>query len=205
MSRTFNSGVIAVIRTGNPDHALLIARALSDTVVDSIEVTLTVPNAIEVIKTLVREGVERVGAGTVRTVAQVKEVANVGGEFVVSPHSDREVIEVAVKHGLKVTPGALTPTEMVQAMKWGASAVKIFPIWAVGGVEYVRSVLEPLPDLPIVVSGGATPEEVKEYLKLGVKGVCLGGALWKQEIVSTGSITASHQYAVQALSRMSQK
>jgi 2-dehydro-3-deoxyphosphogluconate aldolase/(4S)-4-hydroxy-2-oxoglutarate aldolase len=205
MSRTFNSGVIAVIRTGNPDHALLIARALSDTVVDSIEVTLTVPNAIEVIKTLVREGVERVGAGTVRTVAQVKEVANVGGEFVVSPHSDREVIEVAVKHGLKVTPGALTPTEMVQAMKWGASAVKIFPIWAVGGLEYVRSVLEPLPDLPIVVSGGVTPEKVKEYLTLGVKGVCLGGALWKQEIVSTGSITASHQYAVQALSRMSQK
>jgi 2-dehydro-3-deoxyphosphogluconate aldolase/(4S)-4-hydroxy-2-oxoglutarate aldolase len=202
MTRTFNSGVIAVIRTDNSDDALLIARALNDTVVDSIEVTLTVPNAIEVIKTLVREGVERVGAGTVRTVAQVNEVAKVGGCFVVSPHSDRDVIEAAVKHGLKVTPGAVTPTEMVQAMKWGATAVKIFPIWAVGGMEYVRSVLEPLPDLPIVVSGGATPEEVKEYLKLGVKGVCLGGALWKQEIVSTGSIAAAYEYAAQALSRM---
>lgn len=202
MTKTFNSGVIAVIRTDNPDDALLIARALSKTVVDAIEVTLTVPNAIDVIKTLVNEGVQRVGAGTVRTVGQVREVAHVGGEFIVSPHSDREIIEGAISLGLKVTPGAVTPTEMLQAMKWGATSVKIFPIWAVGGLEYVRSVLEPLPDLPIVVSGGATPEEVKEYLKLGVKGVCLGGALWKQEIVSTGSIVAAHEYAVQALSRM---
>lgn len=202
MSRTFNSGIIAVIRTHNPDDALLIARALDDTIIDAIEVTLTVPDALKVIKTLVREGIERVGAGTVRTVAQVRDVANVGGEFVVSPHSDREVIEAAVKYGLKVTPGALTPTEMVQAMKWGASAVKIFPIWAVGGIEYVRSILEPLPDLPIVVSGGATPEDVKGYLKLGVKGVCLGSALWKQDIVSTGSIAAVYECAVRALSRM---
>lgn len=202
MTRTFNSGVIAVIRTDNPDDALLIARALNDTMVDAIEVTLTVPNSIEVIKTLVRDGVERVGAGTVRTAAQVREVANVGGEFVVSPHSDYEVIEAGIKHGLKVIPGAVTPTEMVQALKWGATAVKIFPIWSVGGIEYVRSVLEPLPDLPIVVSGGATPEEVKDYLKLGVKGVCLGGALWNQEIISTGSIVAAHEYALRALSRM---
>ena len=202
MSRTFNSGVIAVIRTNKPEDALLIARALNKTVVDSIEVTLTVPNAIEVIRVLVNEGVQRVGAGTVRTVAQVHEVARVGGEFIVSPHSDQEVIKAAIEQGLKVTPGAITPTEMLQAMKWGATAVKIFPIWAVGGLEYVRSVLEPLPDLPIVVSGGATPEEVKEYLKLGVKGVCLGSALWKQDIVSTGSIVAAHEYAVQALSRI---
>ncbi|MEJ6574598.1 MAG: bifunctional 4-hydroxy-2-oxoglutarate aldolase/2-dehydro-3-deoxy-phosphogluconate aldolase [Actinomycetes bacterium] len=202
MTRDYHSGIIAVLRTNSPDDALLIARALNNTVVDSIEVTLTVPNAIEVIKILVREGVERVGAGTVRTVAQVKEVSNVGGEFVVSPHSDREVIEAAVRLRLKAIPGVLTPTEMVQAMNWGASAVKIFPIWAVGGIEYVRSVLEPLPDLPIVVSGGVTPEEVKDYLELGVEGVCLGGALWKQEIVSTGNIAAAQEYAVQTLSRI---
>lgn len=202
MSKTHSSGVIAVIRTDKPEDALLIGRALSKTVVDSIEVTLTVPGAIEVIKTLIKEGVARVGAGTVRTVAQVNEVAQVGGEFVVSPHSDREVIEAAVRHGLRVTPGAVTPSEMVQAVKWGATSVKIFPIWAAGGLEYVRSVLEPLPDLPIVVSGGAKPEEVRDYLRLGVKGVCLGGALWDQEIVSTGNIAAAYEYAVQALSRV---
>ena len=202
MTRTFNSGVIAVIRTNNPDDALLIARALNDTVVDAIEITLTVPNALEVIETLIIEGAERIGAGTVRTVEQVKTVARIGGHFVVSPHSDREIIEAAVKNNLKVTPGAATPTEMMQAMAWGATSVKIFPIWAFGGLEYVKSVLEPLPDLPIVVSGGATPEEVKEYLKLGVKGVCLGGALWEQSIVSTGSVSAVHDYAARALTRI---
>lgn len=202
MTRTFNSGVIAVIRTDNPDDALLIARALNDTVVDAIEITLTVPNALEVIETLINEGAERIGAGTVRTVEQVNAVARIGGQFVVSPHSDREIIEAAVKNNVKVTPGAATPTEMMQAMAWGATSVKVFPIWAFGGLEYVKSVLEPLPDLPIVVSGGATPEEVKEYLKLGVKGVCLGGALWEQSIVSTGSISAVHDYAVRALTRI---
>ena len=202
MTRTFNSGVIAVIRTTNPDDALLIARALNDTVVDAIEITLTVPNALEVIETLINEGAERIGAGTVRTVEQVNAVARIGGHFVVSPHSDREIIEAAVKNNLKVTPGAATPTEMMQAMAWGATSVKIFPIWAFGGLEYVKSVLEPLPDLPIVVSGGATPEEVKEYLKLGVKGVCLGGALWEQSIVSTGSVSAVHDYAAHALTRI---
>ena len=202
MTRTFNSGVIAVIRTTNPDDALLIARALNDTVVDAIEITLTVPNALEVIETLINEGAERIGAGTVRTVEQVNAVARIGGHFVVSPHSDRAIIEAAVKNNLKVTPGAATPTEMMQAMAWGATSVKIFPIWAFGGLEYVKSVLEPLPDLPIVVSGGATPEEVKEYLKLGVKGVCLGGALWEQSIVSAGSVSAVHDYAAHALTRI---
>jgi len=202
MTRVFNSGVIAVIRTNSADDALLIARALSDTIVDAIEVTMTVPNALEVIKTLVNEGVERIGAGTVRTVEQVNAVAKIGGQFVVSPHSDRAIIEAAVKNNLKVTPGTATPTEMMQAMAWGATSVKVFPIWAFGGLEYVKSVLEPLPDLPIVVSGGATPEEVKEYLNLGVKGVCLGGALWDQSIVSTGSVSAAHDYAVNALSRI---
>jgi 2-dehydro-3-deoxyphosphogluconate aldolase/(4S)-4-hydroxy-2-oxoglutarate aldolase len=202
MTRVFNSGVIAVIRTNSSDDALLIARALSDTIVDAIEVTMTVPNALDVIETLVNEGVERIGAGTVRTVEQVNAVAKIGGQFVVSPHSDRAIIEAAVKNNLKVTPGTATPTEMMQAMAWGATSVKVFPIWAFGGLEYVKSVLEPLPDLPIVVSGGATPEEVKEYLKLGVKGVCLGGALWDQSIVSMGSVSAAHDYAVNALSRI---
>lgn len=202
MSRVFNSGVIAVIRTNNSDDALLIARALNDTIVDAIEITLTVPNALEVIDTLIKEGVERIGAGTVRTVEQVNAVAKVGGQFVVSPHSNREIIEAAVKNNLKVTPGTATPTEMMQAMAWGATSVKIFPIWAFGGLEYIKSILEPLPDLPIVVSGGATPQEVNEYLKLGVKGVCLGGALWEQSIVSTGSVSAVHEYAVTALSRI---
>ncbi|MDP1852279.1 MAG: bifunctional 4-hydroxy-2-oxoglutarate aldolase/2-dehydro-3-deoxy-phosphogluconate aldolase [Candidatus Planktophila sp.] len=202
MSRVFNSGVIAVIRTNNSDDALVIARALNDTVVDAIEITMTVPNALDVIETLVNEGVERIGAGTVRTVDQVNAIAKVGGQFVVSPHTNREIIEAAIKNNLKVTPGTATPTEMMQAMAWGATLVKIFPIWAFGGLEYIKSVLEPLPDLPIVVSGGATPEEVKEYLKLGVKGVCLGGALWEQSIVSTGSVSAVRAYAVNALSRI---
>ena len=82
----YNSGVVAVIRTENPQHALNLGRAFADTAISAIEVTMTVPDALRVIQTLVDEGIERVGAGTVRTIEQVKELKRIGGTFVVSPH-----------------------------------------------------------------------------------------------------------------------
>lgn len=195
-------GVVAVLRTNSAADALTLGRALAETDVIAIEVTMTVPDAIDVMRRLIDEGVPRVGAGTVRTTEQVKALADIGVEFIVSPHLDEEVVRASVDAGIPVTPGCLTPSEMVRAMQLGASAVKVFPINSVGGIDFVRFVLEPLPDLPIVVSGGVTPDLVGTYLDAGVVGVCLGGALWTPEIVGTGDVAAAKAYAEAALAKI---
>ena len=197
-----SSGVVAVIRTNHPEYALTIGRGLSETTVDSIEITMTVPNAIDVIERLIGEGVQRVGGGTVRTIEQVQRLAKVGATFVVSPHLDEKIVKESVRLGLPVTPGTLTPSEMVQAMNWGATSQKVFPINAVGGQSYVKSVLEPLPDLSLVVSGGVRTYEVNSYLDLGCVGVCLGGALWRVSDAASGDPSKVKEYAVGALARV---
>lgn len=197
-----SSGVVAVVRTDDPQYALTLGRGFSETSVDFIEITMTVPSAIDVIEQLIGEGVQRVGGGTVRTVEQVRRLAKVGATFIVSPHLDEKIVKESVHLGMRVTPGTLTPSEMVQAMNWGATSQKVFPINAVGGQSYVKSVLEPLPDLSLVVSGGVQTYEVNSYLDLGCVGVCLGGALWRLEDASSGDPKKIKRYAEEALARV---
>ena len=197
-----SSGVIAVIRTDDPQQALTLGRGFSNTSVDAIEITMTVPNALEIIEQLIGEGIQRVGGGTVRTVEQVRRLAKVGANFVVSPHLDEKIVKEAVSLGVPVTPGTLTPTEMVLALQWGATSQKVFPIGALGGQNYVKSVLEPLPDLSLVVSGGVQTHEVNSYLDLGCVGVCLGGAHWRVEDAATGDAGKVQRYADAALARV---
>ena len=196
------SGVIAVIRTDDPEIALTLARGFNATSVDAIEVTMTVPNALNVIEKLIAEGVTRLGGGTVRTIEQVQRLRSMGAAFGVAPNMDEAILKEAVRLGLPFTPGTLTPSEMVRAQQLGATSLKVFPISAVGGIEFVHSVLEPLPDLALVVSGGVQPSEVRSYVDAGCVGVCMGGALWTQEIASTHDVSAVHSYASKALERI---
>jgi len=196
------SGVIAVIRTDDPEIALTLARGFNTTSVDAIEVTMTVPNALDVIEKLITEGVTRIGGGTVRTIEQVQRLRSMGAAFGVAPNMDEAILNEAVRFGLPFTPGTLTPSEMVRAQQLGATSMSICPISAVGGIEFVHSVLEPLPDLALVVSGGVQPSEVRSYIDAGCVGVCMGGALWTQEIASTHDVSAVHSYASKALERI---
>ena len=197
-----NSGVIAVIRTDDPDIAATLARGFNSTSVDAIEVTMTVPSALEVIEKLIEEGVTRIGGGTVRTIEQVQRLRSMGAAFGVAPNLDEAILKEAVRLGLPFTPGTLTPSEMVRAQQLGATSLKIFPISAVGGIEFVHSVLEPLPDLALVVSGGVQPSEVRSYIDAGCVGVCMGVALWSQEIAATHDVQAVQSYAKTALERI---
>jgi 2-dehydro-3-deoxyphosphogluconate aldolase/(4S)-4-hydroxy-2-oxoglutarate aldolase len=196
------SGVIAVIRTDDLEIALTLARGFNATSVDAIEVTMTVPNALDVIEKLIAEGVTRLGGGTVRTIEQVQRLRSMGAAFGVAPNMDEAILKEAVRLGLPFTPGTLTPSEMVRAQQLGATSLKVFPISAVGGIEFVHSVLEPLPDLALVVSGGVQPSEVRSYIDAGCVGVCMGGALWTQEIATTHDVSAVHSYASKALERI---
>ena len=197
-----NSGVIAVIRTDDPEIAATLARGFNSTSVDAIEITMTVPNALEVIEKLIQEGVTRLGGGTVRTIEQVQRLRSMGAAFGVAPNLDEAILKEAVRLGLPFTPGTLTPSEMVRAQQLGATSLKVFPISAVGGIEFVHSVLEPLPDLALVVSGGVQPAEVRSYIDAGCVGVCMGGALWSQEIAATHDVSAVQSYASKALKKI---
>lgn len=139
-----HGGVFAVVRTPNRAHALTIGRGLAGTGVAAIEITMTVPHAVDVIADLTREGIIRVGAGTVRTLDQVDACARAGARFIVSPHLDQTLVEATLERGLTAIPGTLTPSEIVAALDMGASAAKVFPIQTVGGLTFVRAVLEPV-------------------------------------------------------------
>jgi len=211
-------GVVGVIRTNNPEFAYRLAKAWNETSITQIEVTMTVPNALKIIEKLLGEGVTRLGGGTVRTVEQVRELKRIGASFAVAPHSDEKVIKEAVSLGLPITPGALTPSEIFRAKELGGTSVKIFPINSIGGLFYIEAILEPLPDLKLVVnieaileplpdlklvvSGGVQPREVQDYLRLGCVGVCMGGALWSESTVASGDISAIRSEAEVALNGM---
>jgi 2-dehydro-3-deoxyphosphogluconate aldolase/(4S)-4-hydroxy-2-oxoglutarate aldolase len=195
------NGVIAVIRTPASASALTIARGLASTDVVGIEITMTVPDAAAVISTLSAEGVERVGAGTIRTLDEVKACVDAGATFLVSPHLDPRLVESAVALGIPVIPGALTPSEILRAIALGAAAIKLFPVSAMGGVEYVRALLEPLPDARFVVSGEVAVSEVDAYLSAGAWAACLGGSLWRREDVDRGDTRAVRAFAQRVLAK----
>lgn len=199
---TKKTGVVGVIRTESPEVAYALAKAWNPTSIASIEITMTVPNALSIIEKLLGEGVTRLGGGTVRTVEQVRALSKMGAAFAVSPHSDESVIKEAVSLGLPVTPGAMTPSEIVRVMQWGATSAKVFPIKSLGGLSYIEAILEPLPELKLVVSGGVQPSEVQSYLNAGCVGVCMGGALWDETLAIQGDIAALTVYANRALQGM---
>lgn len=172
-------GLIAVIRVSDPVTAEVIARGLAATSVDLIEITLTIPSAVEVIGALVDDGLRgRIGAGTVRTPEQVERAVAAGAAFLVSPHSDPKLIAQAGDGGVPYVAGALTPSEIAAAIAAGASAAKVFPVGSVGGQEYVRLLREPFPDVALVASGGISPETARGYFEAGCDAVCLGRGLW---------------------------
>src|ERR1700744_3605938 len=191
-------GVIAVLRTDSPRAALALGRGFAGTSLAGIEITMTIPDGVGVIAALVAEGVARVGAGTVRTLAQVDACADAGASFIVSPHFDPALVERCVQRGVPVCPGVMTPSEIVRAMDLGAAAVKLFPVSAIGGDATVKMLLEPLPDARIVVSGEVTLPEAPAYFAAGAWGVCVGRALWPPE-TDFGKPSAVRDYAQRAL------
>jgi 2-dehydro-3-deoxyphosphogluconate aldolase/(4S)-4-hydroxy-2-oxoglutarate aldolase len=190
--------VIAVLRTDSPQTALSLGRGFALTTLAGIEVTMTVPDAVKVIAALVAEGVPRVGAGTVRTLAEVDACAEAGASFIVSPHVDPALVQRCVQLDVPACPGVMTPSEIVRAMDLGAAAVKLFPVSAIGGHVTVRTLLEPLPDARIVVSGEVTLPEAPAYFAAGAWGVCIGRSLWPPE-ADLHEESAVRDYAQQAL------
>src|SRR2546421_5279698 len=178
VSSPLAGGVVAILRGRRAEHLDTVLDVLVDAGIRSLEVTLNTPGALEAIRRArTRFGEEvSVGAGTVRTVADVEDAVAAGAQFLVSPHTDPALVARARELAVAYLPGALTPTEIVTAWNSGAAAVKLFPA-RLGGPRYLRDLREPLPDIPIVPTGGVSAENVGEWFAAGAVAVGVGGTL----------------------------
>ena len=154
---------MAVLRHAAPDAAL-------EAGVGVLEVTLDSERALATIAALRARGDVTVLAGTVRTAADVDAAVDAGAEACVGPAFAADVVERCRERGVPVVPGALTPTEVEHAWRSGAALVKLFP-GSLGGPEYVRALLAPLPEVPLLVTGGVTPASAREFLAAGAVAV----------------------------------
>jgi 2-dehydro-3-deoxyphosphogluconate aldolase/(4S)-4-hydroxy-2-oxoglutarate aldolase len=173
------SKVIAILRGEDTEYFPDVAQVLYDSGIRVIEAALTTPGALRAIGQLqVELGQDTmVGAGSVRTVSDVDNCASAGVDFLVTPTFAAEVLDRAQQYGLPVVCGALTPTEIDAAWRHGAAVVKVFPAGPVGGVEYLRAVRAPLPEIPLVPTGGVALSEVDAYLGAGAFAVAVGTPL----------------------------
>src|SRR5919204_6528262 len=183
--------LVAVIRTGNAEDALRTARAVAAGGVRLIEITMTVPDADEVVAALSDELQDRViGAGTVLSRAQAEAAILAGARFLVSPCTLPELVEVARAHDGMSMLGTLTPTEIVQAARAGTDFIKIFPVQPVGGPEYVRGITRALRDLPLVATGTVELDEIPAYFAAGCIGFGIGTPMTRPDLVAKGDLAA---------------
>ena len=168
--------LIAVIRSKTAEEAMVTASSAVNGGVKFVEITFSVPGALDVIKDLATEGKAHVGAGTVLSKTQAQAAINAGARFVVSPSLELDLIPICHEADVACYPGAATPTEVLAATRAGADLVKIFPVDCLGGPNFIRQMAGPFPDVRFVVSGGVSLTNVKDYVHAGVIGICLGSA-----------------------------
>jgi len=170
--------IIPIIRTDSAETAILSANAAFKGGLNAVELTMTIPGALSCIAEIKKSGAHIVGLGTITDEKSAEAAINAGADFVVSPHLDKSVIKTCLAAGVLVIPGVATPTEIIIALRLGASIVKVFPVNCLGGAEYVKALLGPYPDLKIFATGGITDENIAGYLKAGAVCAGIGGALF---------------------------
>jgi 2-dehydro-3-deoxyphosphogluconate aldolase/(4S)-4-hydroxy-2-oxoglutarate aldolase len=198
LSRIFESGIVAVVRSETADPLVKVARALASGGVTAIEVTFTVPNAIDVIRQLRQELGDSIvlGAGTVLDPETARAAILAGAEFVVSPVLNHDVIRLSRRYDTAVMPGALTPTEVLSAWESGADIVKIFPA-DLGGPAYLKALHGPLPKVRLMPTGGVDLTTAESFLKSGACCLGVGSALVDPRAVSSADFPRIRELATQ--------
>jgi 2-dehydro-3-deoxyphosphogluconate aldolase/(4S)-4-hydroxy-2-oxoglutarate aldolase len=188
VQRLCEKGVVAVVRASSGEQLIEVARALRTGGVDCIEITMTTPNALDVIRRC-REAVSEamVGVGSVLDARTARAAIEAGAQFVVSPIFDPAVMEAAHTADLPVVPGALTPTEILNATRAGADLVKVFPA-GFFGPKYFRAVLAPLPHLKLSPTGGVNLQTAADWIAAGAVTLGVGSALVTKAALAAGDL-----------------
>ena len=180
-------GLVPVLRAESEEQALKLAAAIAAGGVTVLEVTMTVPGAIRVMRRLAEERPDiLIGAGTVLDAETARMCILEGAQFVVSPALKIPTIEMCHRYGVAVLPGALTPTEIVTAWEAGADVVKIFPASSLGGAKYLKSVKAPLPQVEMIPTGGVSLATAAEFLEAGAFALGVGADLVNLKAIAEG-------------------
>jgi 2-dehydro-3-deoxyphosphogluconate aldolase/(4S)-4-hydroxy-2-oxoglutarate aldolase len=188
LDRLRSGGLVPVLRAPSAEDAVAVSEVLCTAGLTALEITMTVPGAVDVIAQLARRfGKDLlVGAGTVLDAKSAAACIAAGAVFIISPSLELDVVAHCNQAGVAVMPGALTPTEIVKAWRSGADMVKVFPCSAVGGASYLKAVKAPLPHIELVPTGGVSLETAAAFIKAGAAALGVGGDLVDVAAVKTG-------------------
>jgi 2-dehydro-3-deoxyphosphogluconate aldolase/(4S)-4-hydroxy-2-oxoglutarate aldolase len=182
-------GLIPVLRAKNIAQGRAAVEAMVAGGITVVEVTMTVPGAVDLLKELRNQYSPKdllLGSGTVTTADQAQATIDAGAEFVVSPSLHPDVIATTKKNGKVSCPGALTPTEAITAWNAGADYVKIFPCSAVGGASYLKALLAPFPHLQLIPTGGVTLQTAESFIRAGARALGVGSDLVNLAAIDAG-------------------
>lgn len=184
LERLLDSGVVAIMRASSSDQLLEAAEAVLNGGIQAIEVTMTTPGALDVVRQATAQFGQKVlfGAGSVLDPETTRAAILAGAQFIVCPTLDVRIIEMCNRYSIPAIPGAYTPTEILTAWEAGASVVKVFPA-SVGGPAYIKAVKAPLPQVRLAAVGGVTVENTAEFFRAGVVLVGVGSELVNQKLL----------------------
>jgi len=184
-------GIVPVVRAASSQQAMQAAEAVCAGGIPIAEITMTVPGAIDVIaelsKTMGKDVL--IGAGTVLDAEAAQRCIDAGAEFLVSPGFDWAAVQLAKQHGKLMMAGALTPTEVIAAWKAGSDFVKIFPCGTVGGAKYIKALKAPLPQVPMVPTGGVNLDTAADFIHAGADALGIGGELVSAAACQSGNLS----------------
>lgn len=198
LQRIIDCGIVAVVRFSDPEPLIEVVKALAEGGVSVAEVTLTVPNALDVIREAKQQLGDRVllGAGTVLDPESARAAMLAGAEFIVAPNLNLEVVKLCRRYDKVVMPGAFTPTEIVSAWEAGADVVKVFPAEVVGPA-FFKALRGPLPQVKLMPTGGVDLTTAAEFLQAGAVCLGVGGQLVDAKAVAAGDFARITQLAQQ--------
>lgn len=182
-------GIVPVVRASSSQQAMQAAEAVCAGGIPIVEITMTCPDAIGVISDLAKNVGSSVliGAGTVLDAATADRCLQAGAQFIVSPGYDLDTVKFANRAGVLMMAGALSPTEVIAAWKAGSDFVKVFPCGTVGGAKYIRALKAPLPQVPMIPTGGVNLETAADFLLAGASALGIGGELVSAAALESGN------------------
>jgi 2-dehydro-3-deoxyphosphogluconate aldolase / (4S)-4-hydroxy-2-oxoglutarate aldolase len=195
-SRIREIAIIPAIRVSSGDDAHFAAEAVTRGGIPIVEITMTVPGAVELMAHLIRSDPKLiVGAGTVLNTDVARVCVDAGVSFVTAPSLNPAIMEFAAKHNVAVLPGALTPTEVVTAWSAGADFVKVFPCGPVGGDAYIKALHASLPQIPLIAAGGVNQQTAARFILSGATAIGVGTELIPTEAIARRQSKRIHELA----------
>ncbi len=205
IQRVLDKGIVAIIRAPSSEQLVSVARALYEGGVDVIEVTFTVPGVLEIISEVKKDLGDKVllGAGTVLDTETARAALLAGAEYIVTPTVNTDVIKLCRRYDKAIMPGAFTPTEVLTAWEAGGDIIKVFPADSVGP-KHLKALKGPLPQIPLVPTGGVNLDTLESFVQAGACAVGLGSALVEKQAVVDGDMDRIRNLAEQYVKKLAE-